>query len=64
MGKEELITARIMRKTLESGIPVFCDGAAVLPAVLVVKDLVVNGVSTLLEVDHDTVVCRNAVEVI
>ena len=46
---------------LKSGTPVFCDGAAILLARFVVKDLVVNGVDTFLEAGHDEVVRRNVV---
>ena len=49
---------------LESGSPLFCDGAAVFLAVLVVDDLVFNGVAKFLENGHDAVVRRNAVLVI
>ena len=49
---------------LESVTPVFCNGTAVFLASLVVEDLVVNGVSTLLDIGHDAVVRPNAVLVI
>ena len=48
---------------LESGALVFCDGVAVFFAGLVVEDLVVNSVTTFLEVGHDAVVRRNVVAV-
>ena len=49
---------------LESGAPVFCDGATVLLTGLVVEYLLVNGVVTLIVVGHDTVVHMNAVLVV
>ena len=48
---------------MESGSPVLCDDAAVFLSGLVVDDLVVIGVTALLEFGHDTVVRRNAVAV-
>ena len=53
----------IQEHELESSSPVLCDDAAVFLSGLVVDDLVVIGVTALLEFGHDTVVRRNAVAV-
>ena len=53
----------VRRHELEIGAPIFCYGAAVLLASLIVEDLVVSGVATFLEVGHDAVVHRNLVAV-
>ena len=60
---EKVVAMDIWGHDLEGGAPVFCNGAAVFLADIVVKDLVVNGLSTLLEFGHDAVVRHNVVAV-